>query len=68
MYNMLIQEETTHLGKAEVNVVIRAYILFHICFETVEVKLEKIPNNTSQSEKCLIYKLTHLRLSDILKN
>lgn len=68
MYKMLMQAGTTHLGKAEVNVIIRAYILFCICFETVDVQLEKIPNNTSRSEKCLICKLTHLRLSDILKN
>lgn len=67
MYKMLMQAGTTLLGKAEVNI-IRAYILFCICFETVDVQLEKIPNNTSRSEKCLIYKLTYLRLSDILKN
>lgn len=43
MFKMLMQEGTTHCGEAvfkRVNVIVIVYILFHICFDSMQVHLE----------------------------
>lgn len=43
MFKMLMQEGTTHCGKAvfkRVNVIVIVYILFHICSDSMHAHLE----------------------------